>query len=52
MAGLVKAMVTGQNLAPKDQVALEPLAGGATLAQVIAEYNKLLATLKANGLVK
>ena len=52
MAGLTNALVTGQNFADKSAPETAALAGGATLADVIAALNALTAQLKANGLIK
>ena len=49
MAGLVDAMVTGQNLADKE---LEALPDEATEEDVVDVVNALIAQLRANGLVK
>ena len=52
MAGLVNAMVTGQNLAPKARPVIPALAPGATLLVTVEALNQLLVELKANDVIK
>ena len=59
MSGLVKALVTGQNLALEtaDPVDAVVAAAGATptkaeFGAVVTEFNKLVAELRGNGQIK
>jgi hypothetical protein len=52
MAGLVDAIVTGQNLELKTATGLEDLAADANAAAIVVAVNSLLAELRANGMIK
>lgn len=54
MAGLTNALVTGQNFASKDAVAVADIADPttATAEDCANKINALLAELRANGLIK
>lgn len=49
MAGLVNAMITGQNMSLKD---VEPVKDAKNTEDVVEKFNQLLAELRANGLIK
>lgn len=52
MAGLVEALVTGQNFALDSATPIANLAADANAATIVTAVNALLAELRANGMIK